>query len=543
MPRKDPLLDTGTKVTPQSEQADPRQKKNNAGGWTFKVGDDVLVQRFLTLGTTGGTFHVGEKKLTKDATDVVKRIAAENATSLAEAAREISVAGRAPRNDPALYAAAAASVLGDDAGRKRALEILPEVARIGTHLYTWAEYRELFGGWTRGSRRAVSNWYLDKDPEKLAYQLIKYRQRNGWTHRDLLRLAHPKTSDPAYEHLFDWLCGRAVRNKDLPDWVVAFRKGQKIQRSTGSPAAKYVSLIEKYPGLPWEALPDEALTRADVWRALIDARMPMTALIRQLPTLTRLGVLAPMSEHLKKVCDQVGDQDELIKARVHPISLLIAMKTYAAGHSMRGSSTWTPVPQVIDALNDAFYLAFKAVTPSGKRTMLALDVSASMTWHDISGIKGLTPREASAALALVTAATEENHLITAFASDNGRGEGITGVKISPKQRLDDAVRTVAGMYAGGTDCSLPMRWALKNNIMVDTFQVYTDNETWAGPAHAHQALRDYRNATGINARLAVVGMTATDCGIADPADPGSMDVAGFDSNVPAMLADFSRGDL
>jgi 60 kDa SS-A/Ro ribonucleoprotein len=54
-----------------------------------------------------------------------------------------------------------------------------------------------------------------------------------------------------------------------------------------------------------------------------------------------------------------------------------------------------------------------------------------------------------------------------------------------------------------------MIWARKNKIDVDTFVVYTDNETWAGDVHPVQALRDYRNARGIPAKLVVVGMTST----------------------------------
>jgi 60 kDa SS-A/Ro ribonucleoprotein len=48
---------------------------------------------------------------------------------------------------------------------------------------------------------------------------------------------------------------------------------------------------------------------------------------------------------------------------------------------------------------------------------------------------------------------------------------------------------------------------------------------------------------GIPARLVVVGMTATGFTIADPSDPLSLDVAGFDSAVPRLISDFARGDL
>jgi 60 kDa SS-A/Ro ribonucleoprotein len=166
--------------------------------------------------------------------------------------------------------------------------------------------------------------------------------------------------------------------------------------------------------------------------------------------------------------------------------------------------------------------------------------------HPVSGLP-ISCREASAALAMVTAASEPNYFVAGFTADRGFGHGrwglgstaLTPLSISPRQRLDDVLSTVARQDFGATDCSLPMTYARENNIQVDTFCVYTDNETWAGTEHPHQALRKYREATGIDARLVVVGMTATDFTIADPNDPGMLDVAGFDSAVPTLIADFS----
>lgn len=48
---------------------------------------------------------------------------------------------------------------------------------------------------------------------------------------------------------------------------------------------------------------------------------------------------------------------------------------------------------------------------------------------------------------------------------------------------------------------------------------------------------------GIDARLVVVAMTATGHSIADPDDPRQLDISGFDSAVPTLLSDFSRGDI
>jgi len=102
---------------------------------------------------------------------------------------------------------------------------------------------------------------------------------------------------------------------------------------------------------------------------------------------------------------------------------------------------------------------------------------------------------------------------------------------------------VADLPFGGTDCALPMLYAMERGRAIDTFVIYTDSETWAGDIHPAEALRRYRRATGIAARLVVVGMVANRFTIADPRDAGMLDVAGFDTSTPEVIAGFARGDL
>ena len=530
-----PLQAIGLRRTRQSEPTDPRQVTNDAGGHTFTVAPVERLRRFLVLGTDGGTYYTSEQDLTKDNAGVVLDWARDRTLELVDEAVSISTTGRAPRNNTALFALAAAASLGDEEGRKAALAALPRVARTGTHLFLFAGYVEQFRGWGRGLRRAVADWYLDKPVDDVAYQAVKYQQREGWSHRDLLRLAHPSTDDAARKQLFDWICGRGDGGSPLVDAYL------RAQVATTVP--EWVAALTECPSLSWEMLPDAAIAEPAVWATLIDLGLPQTALIRQLPRLTRLGLLAPMSSTLSTVVSQLADPHRLRKARVHPVNVLVALRTYASGVSARGHSTWTPTTQVTDALDAAFYQAFAAVEPAGKRTLLALDVSGSMT-QSISGLP-LTCREASAALALVTAATDPQHTVVGFtaAAGGGRWSGnataVTPLPISPRQRLDDAIRAVSDLPFGSTDCAQPMLWARKNKVKVDTFAVYTDNETWAGDVHPHQALREYRDWSGIDARLVVVGMTATEFSIADPSDTGMLDVAGFDANVPALLSAFS----
>ena len=98
------------------------------------------------------------------------------------------------------------------------------------------------------------------------------------------------------------------------------------------------------------------------------------------------------------------------------------------------------------------------------------------------------------------------------------------------------------MTFGMTDCSLPMQDALKQKMPVDVFVVLTDNETYHGNIHPSEALKKYRREMQIDAKLVVVGMASNGFSIADPHDTGMLDVVGFDSAAPSVIADFVKGE-
>jgi 60 kDa SS-A/Ro ribonucleoprotein len=397
-------------------------------------------------------------------------------------------------------------------------------------------------------------WYQGKSPDELAYQAVKYRQRDGWSHKDLLRLSHPTPVTAEHGAMYRWIVGGmdAVKNEaqkggaldpeKLPALVRAFEEAKD------APRERLVTLVRENR-LTHEMVPTEWKNDPAVWEALLP-HMPQTAMLRNLGKMTAVGLLAPMSAAARLVASRLTDVERLRRARIHPVSVLSALRVYAQGRGERAQMrenalAWEPVREIVDALDEAFYLAFRSIEPTGKKHLLALDVSSSMDSGAIAGIPGLTPRVASAAMAMATARIEPSFSVLAFASAGGafgaRGvSGVMSLPLSPRQRLDDVLGMVNGLPFGGTDCALPMIWAQKNKVEVDTFVVYTDSETWAGAIHPFQALRDYRQAMGRPAKLVVVGMTATGFTIADPQDPGMLDVVGFDAAAPQVMADFSR---
>ena len=527
-------------VTPQSEPIPGTgQVPNSAGGYAWPVSEWDRLDRFLVLGSEGGTFYVRERKLTIENARVVESLVREQGETLVKRIVELSESGRVASNDPALFALAMAASLGDEATRKAALEALPKVARTGTHLFHWLQYVTGFRGWGRGVRRAVADWYVEKPDRQLAYQMLKYPSRDGWAHRDALRLAHPKPTSPTQDVLFrlatrGWTGLEAIPEgvdlevRQLLEGVYALRELDPRQ------AAERIADLR----LVREMVPTPLLRHAEVWEALLED-MPMGAMIRNLATMTRVGLVAPGSEATARVVERLGNEGRLQKARIHPIAVLAAMKTYASGRGMRGRGSWEPVAPVVDALDAAFYATFQNAPTTGKRVMLALDVSGSMT-VGVHGMDYLSCREAAAAMALVTAATEPKHMFTAFTSAFGGfgPSGLTTLSFSPRERLDDVLKRTDRLNFGWTDCALPMLEASRRRWKVDVFVVYTDNETWAGDVHPSQALRQYREKTGIPARLVVVGMASNGFTIADPADGGMLDVVGFDAATPRLIAEF-----
>lgn len=526
----------GTRQTPQ-DQAVPgvAQVKNSAGGYTFELDKWGRLERFLVLGTDTPTYYATARALTQKAAEAVNACLAEDVVRTIEMILSVSEAGRAPRNDPALFALAMAMSHESVDARRMAAGILPRVARTATHLFQFVEMIKSLRGRGTVLHRALQNWYR-RPVKEVAYQAVKYQQRGGWSHRDVLRLAKPTPDSSDQDALFHWIV-KGEFPETMTERPASLDLIAAYERAKTADALEATHLILAH-GLTWEMLPTPLLSDPDVWSALL-VGMPMTAMIRNLGRMTANGALTHGGVEAKLVIERLRTPDYLRKARVHPLSILVALNTYKSGKGVKGGLTWTPIPAIVDALDEAFYGSFGAVEPTGKRLLLALDVSASMTWHELAGMTGITPRVGSAAMAMVTMAADPNSRVVGFTGDRAHG-GLTPLDISPRRRLDDVIRTIGDLPFGGTDCSLPMLHALEKGWDVDGFVVYTDNETWAGKIHPFQALRQYRERTGINAKMVVVGMTATEFSIADPSDAGMLDVVGFDTTAPQVISNFLR---
>lgn len=530
---------TSTPAT-QREKSRSDEVKNNAGGYVFEVSDLKRLERFLIIGTDKGTYYVSERDLTKQNVDFIRKMIKSNAQLVLDTTVAVSAAGRAYRNEAAIFVLALLLSEGPAEIKAAVVAATPKVARTATHVFQLAQFLENMGGWGRAKRRAVAGWFTSKSAESLAYQAVKYRQRDGWTLRDLMRLSHPEGID---QNVGNFILGKDATVTDtLPEILAGFAIMQKAQTINDVRA-----ILGTFPNLPWETIPTQFLKDPEIWKTLFaNGQLKGQALVRQITRLSKIGAFNDMV-FTREIADALTDSDMIAKTRLHPVQYLLALVTHTEGQLQKNrdgyysiwgsgrSKDWATNPVIADALDAGFHASFKALTPANKRTMLALDVSGSMG-GDAMGID-LSCAQVSAAMAMVTARTEPWYSIMGF-STQLRDLGITA-----RMDLNTVQRKIAAMTMGGTDVAQPMIWALQNKVEVDTFAVYTDSETWAGRIKPERALKDYRQKMGIDAKLVVVGVASTPFTVGDPNDVGTLNVAGFDSAAPGVIADFSAGRI
>lgn len=518
-----------TRAVPQSRSL-PRQVKNNAGGYVFEVNRWQRLARFLILGADKGSYYQGATQLVRENAAVVQECAQVDGPRTVSIIACISEAGRAPSNDPAILALALVASSSNSEARQAALAALPRVVRTGAHLFTWVENIAATRGFGRALRRATAGFYTTKSPKELCYQVVKYRQRGGFSHRDVLRLTHP-TPPAGLERVLAYVAAKTpaalAGTGALPEYLEAFEELKHADE------ARTLELIRAHR-FTHEMIATQHKRSPRVWEALLED-MPLTAVIRNLAKMTQVGVLDPMSMGEGTVLRQLGNATRIKRARLHPLQVLLALRTYQRGEGFKGKLRYVPNQRVLDALDGAFYAAFESVEPSGQTILLGIDVSGSMALPRSAGNCPLTAREAAAALAMCVVRKESNYHVFGFS------ERFVELPITPRMRLDQVIGVMSNLPFERTDCALPMLYAKEKKMKVDMFQVYTDNETYFGKIHPVAALLEYRQWRGGGAKLAVAAFTPTAFTIADPADPDMLDLAGLDASTPAVLANFGRG--
>jgi 60 kDa SS-A/Ro ribonucleoprotein len=557
MSTNDPFSRLTFGETPQSQPIPGRagMTKNAAGGYAFLKDDWVTAEDFIILGTAGGTFYMGQDKLTLENAAVLLKLAKSDGARLAALACEISVSTppRAMSNNGPLFALAAVSALGDAAGVQAVKKFLPQVARTTDHLSKFFGYRKQLkskparnGKGTaivssRAFRTTMASWFMSANPDSVAFRACKARQRKtpageAFDLSDVLRITHKVPGTPERQALFGWLTGKVTDEQAAR--VLPAIDSFLVAKSVKTPAEAIRVITERK--VPWEFLPSEVLSDKGVWEALA-ATTGLTAVLRNLARMTRIGTLAPFAKANDVVIKRLTDSAELARARIHPMNVYLTLRVYNGGvsqpHPKAQLDRWTPVPAILDALEETYDLSYGYTKASGRKYLIVVDSSGSMTWSQVTpnGANLGTAYEVANGVALTLKRIEGDnvHVIDVDTS-------VHRSRITKRSRLTDTQGSCPS--GGGTDMSLGFTWASESQLNLDGFVTLTDNETWAGRRHPVEAYEGYRRSFNPVARNIVVSMTSTGHAIGDPSDPFTLQVAGLDSSLPTLVTGFIRGD-
>ncbi|MBN3324491.1 RO60 protein, partial [Atractosteus spatula] len=541
---------------------------NSAGGYTWEVTDMTRLHRFLCFGSEGGTYYIKEQQLSlENALALIRLIEEGRGCEVVQEIKTFNQEGRAAKPNPALFALAVCSQHSDVKTKQAAFKAVKEVCRIPTHLFSFIQFKKDLkegmkcGMWGRALRKAVADWYNEKDAMCLALAVTKYKQRNGWSHKDLLRLSHMKPANEGIAVITKYITKGwkdvqdSYRDKENSDDITKvlkyFEAVEKVKHTDD--VLEVIHLIEEHRLVREQLLTNHLKSkemrqclaciafllivclaghflRVLVWQTLLK-EMPLAAMLRNLGKMTADEVLELGSSEVTMVCERLQNESVLKQAQIHPFNVLVALETYSKGCGNRGKLKWEPNKDILQALDSAFYKSFKNVEATGKHFVLGVDVSASMSSTVLGS--SVSAATAAAAMSMVVARTEVDCQIVAFSD-----KSMVPCPDIADMTLAQVMEEFKKIPMGSTDCSLPILWALETNTAADVFIIFTDNETWFGDIHPAEALRKHRNKMGVFSKLIVCGMTSNGFTVADPDDRGMLDICGFDSGALEVIRNF-----
>ena len=318
-------------AVPQWFRLDPDQIQGAAGGFVWQISDQEQVIRYLVIGSEGGNFYQTPQQVSSKCASCVLRMTRtpDNFKWLIETIRDVSISGRAAKQESALLALATAIVFAPTpADKTQALNAVNDCVRILTHMYMLIGYIKIFSkaghpaltqhasasasasasaptppvvtgsGIGRGIRRVFGEYFYSRTGIEIANLITKYQNREGWNIKDVLTLIHidPKRmkddggrlvidhvfkTKEEFEPILATAPPTAERVKQLLNAIkeihtiilrpAASATASAAQATTQSELDRIIHLINTV-GLCREQLPSQLFKHKKVWEALLHSK-------------------------------------------------------------------------------------------------------------------------------------------------------------------------------------------------------------------------------------------------------------------------------
>ena len=204
-------------------------------------------------------------------------------------------------------------------------------------------------GWGRSLRRTVADWYTRRPAFDVAAEILKRPAYGGWTHRDLLRLAHPTPPTPAHNALFQWAADGELGHLATADLLTGELRQvhayERLKRTADEREA--ADLVERY-SLTHEMAPASWRSSPALWETLL-ASMSCAEIVACLGELADCGLLAEEGPTAALVVARLIDRRGVRQSGLNAEEIAECRRRYAAHRRA--------LPVVLDALDMAAGLA------------------------------------------------------------------------------------------------------------------------------------------------------------------------------------------
>ncbi|XP_015596736.1 60 kDa SS-A/Ro ribonucleoprotein [Cephus cinctus] len=420
------------------------------------------------------------------------------------------------------------------------------------------------GGWGHGLKNAVCKWYTKTNSLDLAEKVTQYRGKYGWTHKDIIKLSHIRpTTAVGFNFILKYIMyGLETAKKEAScqtkNKVPTFTCVQSIlEYIEDVEAFKHcedehcaAALIEKQK-LQLEHVPSHLIKSEEVWNSLIPL-MDLSTLLNNLQRIHNMKMLKPNSLTVAKIIDEITNEENIKKAKIHPIAVLIALRNYeSSGRPLsyekrkvreEAKKPLPPPPKpnqtIVEALNKMLNLSWANVNNSTKRYMITINVSKSMlenkTWHN----GNINPVEAGCIIALSLSRSSPSVVIATYNNNT-----VQEVDIPKTATLPDVMKLLVEAQHGNVRLSSPITWAMSQKREIDVFiNVVEQIDPKVEPQESYNsrnAIEDYRNEMSIsNAKLINCAMCSPKVPRHKHEDPNILTTCGFDIGVPMVIEAF-----
>lgn len=472
---------------------------NREGYAAYSAPEEEQYLQVLLTNTLGNTFYATQNELLQESTALHQSMVKSDPEFVAKAAVYARQKGFM-RTQPVLALATLASYQGSNeekaVRRQLVVETFDQVVRTPNDFYDFYTLCKAQGNSLNSRRfqRMMEKWLSTKMSE---YWAIKYggARKGQMSLRHVVRHAHPQHT-PLFQYI-----RQGAEETDLSE-LPQIRAFEALKRaSTG--AEKVAAITEGR--LPHEVASTFAGQDKDVWNA-IAPQMPVFALLRNLATLERQGVL---DNHRKMIEEKFSNPEIIQRSGIFPFQFLKAFDMV--------QSAWAK-----DAIRDAVDLSLANVPSMGGKVVLSIDRSGSM-------IGDLMRTAALIGVTLARTAPEGRM----FLFDNHLEE----FQVSRRDSILTQAMSISAR--GGTDTSLTLRYMMQENIRADTFIIVTDEQQNAGDYFA-QALADYRRRLNKNLKCFIIDVSTYRSRMTPWNDPNTYYIYGWSPqvlNTMSMLVD------